>query len=73
MSEVVCPRCKHRLTSLEVVLIGVVATATLRNGELHLDLVDTLPPVFYMCPWCQSEVTDCAQEAENLLKTGRKP
>jgi len=72
MAEVVCPLCKHKLTSLEVVIVGVVATVTLRNGELHWDTVDTLPPPFYMCPWCQSEVTDCAEEARNLLKTGRR-
>jgi len=71
MSEVVCPRCKHELTSLEVVLIGVIATVSLRNGELHWEAVERLPPPFYMCPSCQGELTDNADEAKKLLAEGR--
>jgi len=71
MSEAVCPRCKHKLTSLEVVVVGVIATVTLRNGELYWDAVDGLPPPFYMCPSCQEELTDNADEAKKLLAEGR--
>jgi len=71
MSEAVCPRCKHELTSLDVAFVGVVATVTLRNGLLHWDAVNELPPPFYMCPNCQEELTDNADEAKKLLAKGR--